>query len=277
MNKYGKPKIAFCLYGQPRFLDNPNIFMSYRELILDKYDCDVFAHMWWKHDGSEYEVSSWSDVLTCPMEDNAPKILYEQYDPVVFEIDDPEKIICSENVEECIRVKFIENDDYYEYTDSNFRNILSQLKSIQKVTKLVKNYSNSNSISYDFLILARYDTIISKFPDIESLHKDLYYVPDCYRLKGANYFSDTFQVMGIKYLNWANSLLDDIEFTCDDVDYMEPENFKFYSFVMRHSKSTISFADFGTISIMRGKNLISWDMERDIEYCRNVGKKVLRN
>lgn len=276
MNKCGEPKIAFCLYGQPRYLDNPNIFMRYKELILDKYDCDVFAHMWWEYEGSDYEVSSWSDISSCPMQVDAPKILDEYYKPVLFEIDKPEKIVCSDDVEDYIRLKFVENDEFYQYTDLNFRNILSQLKSIQKVTKLLKAYSNKNSISYDFLILARYDTVIGDFPNITDLNPDIFYTPNSYLKNGLNYYSDIFQVMGIRYLNWANNLLKDIEFTFDSIEYMEPENFKYQSLIMRYDKNNLCFANFGKIAIFRGENLISWDMER-IDETRMIGKKVLRN
>ena len=45
-------KIALSFYGQPRFLENTHIHESYRHYFTNRYDCDVFGHMWWKDNGN---------------------------------------------------------------------------------------------------------------------------------------------------------------------------------------------------------------------------------
>lgn len=41
-------KVALAFFGQPRFVDNQDIINTYKRVILDRYDTDVFGHMWWK-------------------------------------------------------------------------------------------------------------------------------------------------------------------------------------------------------------------------------------
>ena len=51
-------KVAVAFFGQPRYVGNPNIINTYKQVLLDKYDCDVFGHMWWQEDGGEFDYLS---------------------------------------------------------------------------------------------------------------------------------------------------------------------------------------------------------------------------
>ena len=37
-------KVALLLYGQPRNIDNMKVIESHKNLIINKYDADVFCH-----------------------------------------------------------------------------------------------------------------------------------------------------------------------------------------------------------------------------------------
>jgi len=56
-------KVALALFGQPRFVDNQQIIDTYKQVILDRYDTDVFGHMWWKEEDGEYDYSSWDYAI----------------------------------------------------------------------------------------------------------------------------------------------------------------------------------------------------------------------
>ena len=45
-----KRKIAICISGRPRYLEEG--FQEINRYILSKYDCDVFIHTWWSSDMS---------------------------------------------------------------------------------------------------------------------------------------------------------------------------------------------------------------------------------
>ena len=57
-------KVAVAFFGQPRYVGNPQIINTYKQVLLDKYDCDVFGHMWWQEDGGEFDYSSWSKTVS---------------------------------------------------------------------------------------------------------------------------------------------------------------------------------------------------------------------
>ena len=53
-------KVALCIFGQPRFLDNPHPFISHKKYILDKYDVDCYCHLWWKSGIKEFDANPWA-------------------------------------------------------------------------------------------------------------------------------------------------------------------------------------------------------------------------
>ena len=83
-------KVAVAFFGQPRYVGNPQIINTYKQVLLDKYDCDVFGHMWWQEDGGEFDYSSWSKISNCPVPPDAPKIVTDNYNPLILAIEDPQ-------------------------------------------------------------------------------------------------------------------------------------------------------------------------------------------
>jgi hypothetical protein len=50
-------KIALCLSGQPRYIDDG--FSEINRNLLDRYDIDVFAHTWWDESYADKEIEFW--------------------------------------------------------------------------------------------------------------------------------------------------------------------------------------------------------------------------
>ena len=49
------------------FFDNHDTWMipsyeCYKNLILDRYDTDVYIHTWFDDEGGKYDVSSWAEL-----------------------------------------------------------------------------------------------------------------------------------------------------------------------------------------------------------------------
>ena len=83
-------KVALSFFGQPRYVRNKHIFNSYKHFFLDRYDTDVFCHMWWEEDG-EYDISSWVQYEGSPVTPDALSIVSDDYDPLVLKIEPPKK------------------------------------------------------------------------------------------------------------------------------------------------------------------------------------------
>ena len=81
----GKYEGKTCLYyGQPRFTNNPYCYESHKKFIFDRYDTDVYAHLWWDEDEdydrshvTDWEFSTWLQMEKCPKdrEDLDPDLL----------------------------------------------------------------------------------------------------------------------------------------------------------------------------------------------------------
>jgi hypothetical protein len=83
-------KIAILFKGQPRFLYNNIALNSHKKTILDKYDTDIFMHVWWEKNAI-LETSSWSRLpqLTCGS--NEIEYLLSNYNPNKIKVEPPRK------------------------------------------------------------------------------------------------------------------------------------------------------------------------------------------
>lgn len=160
-------KVALLLYGQPRSIDNLKVYNSHKLHILDKYDTDVFCHTWYKPD-TILPVSSWSKLnnVVCP--NNSIDIIKEYYKPKVLHYEEPKYFYNS-------KISNSKEITVFNYAnDSNISNIISQLYSIDNVSKLFIQYSNTTGTVYDFVIVARYDIIIHEFPNLTTLDRNFF-------------------------------------------------------------------------------------------------------
>ena len=228
-------KVAVAFFGQPRYVGNPQIINTYKQVLLDKYDCDVFGHMWWQEDGGEFDYSSWSKISNCPVPPDAPKIVTDNYNPLILAIEDPQTFELPPNAKKFVDEKYTDkHPDGPHWNAKNYSNVMSQLKSIQHVSKIVREYSIENNISYDFIVLARYDTVMLRFPNLEELDKYKFYLPGHHPR-----FPDTIQFFGPKFLTWAETAFDEVDNVYEDIWEPSPEAFKYGAFLRRFSKSDL--------------------------------------
>ena len=158
-------KIALCLYGQPRNVEDRLVFESHKEWKLSRYDTDVYAHTWFKP-GYIFEPSTWNKLSPIAAHDTSVQCIQESYSPVRFEYEDPKEF-------EFDPVLLKSSLAQYPLfgIPRNRSNILSQLYSIQRVAKMVEE----SGVQYDFVIMARYDLIVLEFPDLNTLDSSFFY------------------------------------------------------------------------------------------------------
>lgn len=227
-------KVALAFFGQPRFIDNPDIIKTYTKVILDRYDTDVFGHMWWEEDAEEYDYSSWSQIDKCPVLKDAPKIIGDNYQPLILEVESPKTFELPPKAKAFVDEKFTDKHQAREvcvesgnhWNTKNYSNIMSQMYSIKSVANIVKSYTEGTNTSYDFIILARYDTVLINFPDLNTCDKYKFYLPGHHPR-----FPDTIQFFGPKYLTWALNVFDDVDDVYKDIWEPSPESFKMGSFL----------------------------------------------
>lgn len=233
-------KVALAFFGQPRFVDNPDIIKTYKKVVLDRYDTDVFGHMWWEEDAEEYDYSSWSQINKCPVPKDAPKIIADNYQPLILGIENPKTFELPPKAKAFVDEKFTDKHPAREiygesgnhWNPKNYSNVMSQMYSIKSVANIVKSYAEETNTSYDFIVLARYDTVLINFPDLNTCDKYKFYLPGHHPR-----FPDTIQFFGPKYLTWALNAFDDVDDVYEDIWEPSPEAFKMGSFLkwFKHS------------------------------------------
>lgn len=157
-------KIALCLYGQPRFLDNPLAFHSIQTHILNCFDTDVFCHFWHDEDKNFFNRSDFSKAYGGCSADYMPYICKDAEKKIV-DFFSPKAYICEKSRTFSIPDENLLTDalrNYPSNRDENISNMKSQLYSWQKVLEIFEQ--NKGNCEYDWVIVTRYDLVISNLP-----------------------------------------------------------------------------------------------------------------
>ena len=230
-------KVALAFYGQPRYVKNPHILESYKKFYLDRYDCDVFCHMWWGKN-QRYDVSSWAECNGQMITPDSYNYIVENYKPEIIEDEEPKSFSFDGTTKEYIDKVFTGKLHHPKHgqiwCEKNYSNILSQLYSIQKSSELVNAYSEESKTNYDFIVMARYDTILLGVPDLEKCDASKMHIP-CHHPN----FPDVTLFYPQKHLSWACHLFDDVELVYDKIREVTPEQFKLHSFLNKFPASDI--------------------------------------
>ncbi len=156
-----KMKVALLLSGQPRFLDSP-AYHSIKTQILERYDCDVYCHFWWSPEGGSYRTAPWSGLGELTISADSEQTIKTLYHPKALQWDPP--LLQSYHTTQ------------YERTTckSTWYNLPSMYLSMQRSYELCK----ASGQHYDWIIRLRYDAKLTAFPDLNTLPRDHFYVPD---------------------------------------------------------------------------------------------------
>ena len=129
-----KRKIAICISGRPRYLEEG--FQEINRYILSKYDCDVFIHTWWSSDMSNQA------------EQFSPKISYNR--SYIY----PENTIdIIKNLYKPIKISYEPSKVFNPYQDVNYEPLVpgapeSIYYSIMKSNDLKINHEKEDAICY---------------------------------------------------------------------------------------------------------------------------------
>ena len=230
-------KIAIAFYGQPRYVKNKHILDSYKKYFLDKYDCDVFGHMWWG-DPSKYDTSSWNNCVGEMISPDSLDFFSKNYNPIVIKTEEPREFEFDDHIAKFIDEKFTgkrycpKNGQIW--CQRNYSNLMSHLHSMQESSRIVSEYADNTNIKYDFIVLARYDTILFDIPNLYECDKGKLHLP-CHHGR----FPDVVMFCPHKHLTWSGNLFDDISNVYDKVDTPDPVRWKYESFISRFPLSDI--------------------------------------
>lgn len=174
-------KIALCLSGQPRFVDEVAPFIL--KNVCDGYDVDTFIHFWFDeklqtepYKFGECGKGEWHNQR---ISSDAIEKSLEIYKPVLYKIE-PSKTFKDSEVsfrESLERYWYgaLDDPDQDGFRNRTVNNCLSYFYSLNEVNKLKKEYEYTHDFKYDWVVRCRTDTIIhTKIPfellDSEVVH-----------------------------------------------------------------------------------------------------------
>lgn len=162
-------KIALCLYGQPRFINEvaPYIIKN----LCEGYDVDVFFHFWFDEDlqtkpykyggGGEWEKQRISSTAV----DDAVKL----YSPKLYKVEKSKSFKDSTvktdyfyypNGELVPWSKHWKEEQEPNYISRIINNNISYLYTVNQVNLLRKEYEYKNNFKYDWIVKCRTDSVV---------------------------------------------------------------------------------------------------------------------
>lgn len=143
-------KIALCLSGQPRFIDQ-----GYNQLydkLLSKSSVDCFIHCWWSMDMANKNMNSMNMAnphnRSYIFKENTLELLQKYYNPISF-LTEKHK-----NFE-------LIDDVYYEQPNKT-TSVQSMWYSIKMANQLKQQHEKLHNFKYDVVIRSRTDIILHK-------------------------------------------------------------------------------------------------------------------
>ena len=230
-------KVALLFFGQPRYLDDDRAYNDYKRLILDRYDTDVYIHTWFDEAGGKYDVSTWAQMhgaKNAVILPDSIERLKKMYNPKVLVHEKPQKFELPPECKAFVDEKFTDKHPEGHWNPGNYSNIMSQLKTIQRVAQLYEETGDK----HDIIVLARLDTWLENFPeDLSALDPSKFYLPGHH-----NRFPDVLHVCGRRYLGWMKNAFNDINNprVFHNIWEPSPEAFKGMAFLLRYRQSDLS-------------------------------------
>ena len=156
-------KIALCLSGQPRYLEDG--YMQIYENILSKYSVDTFIHTWWDYSYVNKKMIGSDQSRIYFWKEDTIKLIEKYYSPINF-LHEPQI-------------------NFQTYLDVNYElltpmNVHSMLYSIEKSNNLKMKYEKENNFVYDCVIRTRFDYLFTSQYDLSKYDlKYLHIKDDC--------------------------------------------------------------------------------------------------
>ena len=176
-------RIAVCLSGQPRFVDE--CFNGIKKNIFDvnsNHKIDVFVHTWYSKELCNKvlyvnEMSSFSGEAT--ISENSLESINELYKPTKFIHEEPKKFSSTVNFEGSLE-KYLTGYKNSGLSKEDYRNIklestYSMWYSIMKSNLLKKEYELENNFTYDFVLKLRFDSIVTNPIIFDTFDKNILY------------------------------------------------------------------------------------------------------
>jgi hypothetical protein len=216
-------KVAFCLYGQPRMLDEGYKYIQAFMNNNKDVEFDFFYHTWYIKTTDDtplyYESAPWRNISINELiiKKDIINRINELYKPKVSCYDPPM------HFDSIINPSIIyENTKKFDNIQYNISNSLSLCYSCQKVRNILLDWIKKTNIQYDFVIASRFDFlnyihIILNTLDSSKLYTPLL-APNRYYIPGAVFYITNIDIFSNLFNTYDN--IDNIKNNTEIFDQM---------------------------------------------------------
>lgn len=172
-------RIALCLSGQPRFVDEcaPYILKN----IIEGYKVDVFCHFWFdsklQNEPYKFGECGKGEWHKQRIQSNAIEKVIELYNPVSLKTEDSRSFIDSNVPFQSSLERYfygaLNDPDKEGFRSRAINNSISYMYSLNEVQKLKKLYELANDFKYDWVVKCRTDTLIHTKLSFEQYNPDV--------------------------------------------------------------------------------------------------------
>ena len=172
-------KIALCLSGQPRFVEEvaPYILKN----ICEGYDVDVFCHFWFDEklqtEPYKYGECGKGEWHHQRISDDAINTALKIYNPILYKIDKSKSFFDSAVPFEPSLKRYwygaLDDPDQRGFRDRTVNNCLSYFYSLNEVNKLKKEHEYTHDFKYDWVVRCRTDTVLHTKIEFESYNPNV--------------------------------------------------------------------------------------------------------
>jgi len=189
-------KIALCLSGQPRYIEEGYYFIN--KYLLNKYDIDVFIHTWWDDSFKNNEFNFTNIKRNSLYDEDAIIKLVKYYNP--------KKIIHEPQI-------LFETFNNVNYESVNPISVFSMFYSIKQSNELKKSYEQENNFLYDLVIRCRLDIVFGRFNlKLENMDSNYMYVGGEHHYGNYPYYpNDHFCISSSENMDYYSNLYDKLE------------------------------------------------------------------
>ena len=188
-------KIAICISGQPRYLEEGFYFIN---KYFHNYNVDYFIHTWWDEEYIENEFLYTNIKREGKYDKDTINKINKYYKPKSFLFE---------------KQKLFETSNEVNYRGLYPLSVYSMFYSIKCSNELKRKYEKENNFTYDLVIRTRFDIVINNLNlNLLDLDLDYFYLGgEIHRGGQINVPNDQFCISSSSNMDYYSSLYDNLE------------------------------------------------------------------
>lgn len=204
----------------------------------------MFGHSWYQSNTAALTYSFWAGLTEPPVPIKADRFLKKRYPDSKLIIEEPESFMPGLPLSKALK-DLADSGAMGLMQASNFSNVWSQILSISRGLAILRR--DPELESFDFVVLTRFDAVITSFPNFRTLKADSLYLSSI--VKG---FPDIIMV-GVADRVFATDALEICSAGEINEHQVNPENLKMSAYLKKYPLESVKQIGLNALPLRSGK------------------------